>query len=309
MQCPKCGFENRDDARFCKRCGNALQARAASASSQDGGRTCPACGAPAKPNARFCPSCGKLLTDAAPPPRQRPPQPHPTPPPRQKYSAPPSPRRSEAPPPPSYAAPPPSQPASWQTPAYEPPPSTYPAAETQAPPEPGIRWLMALIAALLIAPLALCAVVGLTIAPALGQSVPPGPEVDPTQPDITIRVKENYLNSALTEVLPKAGTATLDVRPGNQLVITSEFDLFLINLRVIVTAGVSVEEGRIQIWVDSIETGGENIFDLLGVDNVTLGEDLTDTVQEQLEAELGEGAQLLQITTDEEHIILTARWQ
>ncbi|MBP8864448.1 MAG: zinc ribbon domain-containing protein, partial [Anaerolineae bacterium] len=49
MQCPQCGFENRDDARFCKRCGQSLPGASAVAPP-----LCPACGAAVKPGARFC---------------------------------------------------------------------------------------------------------------------------------------------------------------------------------------------------------------------------------------------------------------
>ncbi|MBN1179013.1 MAG: zinc ribbon domain-containing protein [Anaerolineae bacterium] len=58
MECPKCGFENRADARFCKQCGQALEVLP---TLPPAGVVCPACGATAKPQARFCPRCGKAL--------------------------------------------------------------------------------------------------------------------------------------------------------------------------------------------------------------------------------------------------------
>jgi hypothetical protein len=58
MKCPKCGLENRPDARFCKQCGQAFPAQVVS---PPPGNICPACGATAKPGARFCPRCGKPL--------------------------------------------------------------------------------------------------------------------------------------------------------------------------------------------------------------------------------------------------------
>ena len=89
MKCPNCGTENRDEVRFCRKCGNGLSsstseavgigiasqpasvagaapaAAAASAAATEAapaqGVTCPACGADAKPGSRFCPSCGQVM--------------------------------------------------------------------------------------------------------------------------------------------------------------------------------------------------------------------------------------------------------
>jgi hypothetical protein len=157
----------------------------------------------------------------------------------------------------------------------------------------------------------LCAILGVATAPALDADVRPAPPVDTARPDITILVTESYLNESATEALPGnvVGEATLDVRPNNQLLATAAFDLLLVDLEVLIDARVDVREGRIAVWVESIEAGSWDVMELIGVDQFTLGEDLTDAVQEQLEEELGEGAQLLDIVTDEEHVILNARWE
>jgi class 3 adenylate cyclase/tetratricopeptide (TPR) repeat protein len=52
MKCPKCQFENREGAKFCKECGKKLEL------------ACPQCGNPYKPGARFCDECGQCLTKA-----------------------------------------------------------------------------------------------------------------------------------------------------------------------------------------------------------------------------------------------------
>jgi hypothetical protein len=76
MKCPKCGFENRPEARFCKQCGQPLQAQAAPQKPPTRpGIVCPACGATAKPGAGFCPRCGKPLPAAPAPPTPPPAQP------------------------------------------------------------------------------------------------------------------------------------------------------------------------------------------------------------------------------------------
>ncbi|MBI4242344.1 MAG: AAA family ATPase [Candidatus Rokubacteria bacterium] len=50
MNCPACGQDNREGARFCNACGRPLVAR------------CPACGQSVRSGARFCDGCGTPLT-------------------------------------------------------------------------------------------------------------------------------------------------------------------------------------------------------------------------------------------------------
>lgn len=51
MQCPKCGTQNPEEAKFCSSCGTRL----------DGKVACPSCGHECDSEAYFCPSCGKQL--------------------------------------------------------------------------------------------------------------------------------------------------------------------------------------------------------------------------------------------------------
>ncbi|MBI2458511.1 MAG: AAA family ATPase [candidate division NC10 bacterium] len=55
MNCPACGHENREGARFCTSCGRTLEAR------------CPACGQGVPAGAHFCDGCGAALTSPSPP--------------------------------------------------------------------------------------------------------------------------------------------------------------------------------------------------------------------------------------------------
>ena len=55
MKCPKCQCDNREDAKFCERCGAKLEI------------TCPVCGKTDSPGRRFCTGCGHDLTAPAPP--------------------------------------------------------------------------------------------------------------------------------------------------------------------------------------------------------------------------------------------------
>jgi len=76
MKCPKCGDENRPEARFCKQCGQSLHPRTAPPEPPTiPGTVCPACGATARPRARFCPRCGRSLLAEPPPPTAAPAQP------------------------------------------------------------------------------------------------------------------------------------------------------------------------------------------------------------------------------------------
>ena len=51
MKCPKCQFENRDGANFCKKCGIKLEL------------TCPSCGHPYEQDSPFCDECGQRLAE------------------------------------------------------------------------------------------------------------------------------------------------------------------------------------------------------------------------------------------------------
>jgi hypothetical protein len=51
MKCPKCQFENREGAKFCKECGVELEL------------TCPKCGTKFTPGSKFCDECGHKLIE------------------------------------------------------------------------------------------------------------------------------------------------------------------------------------------------------------------------------------------------------
>jgi class 3 adenylate cyclase/predicted ATPase len=51
MKCPKCQFDNREDAKFCKECGNKLEL------------ACPQCGNAYTPGTKFCDECGQSLVE------------------------------------------------------------------------------------------------------------------------------------------------------------------------------------------------------------------------------------------------------
>lgn len=51
MKCPKCGFENLDDAVFCIKCGNRIDQKI----------PCPKCGEYIPDDSSYCPKCGKAI--------------------------------------------------------------------------------------------------------------------------------------------------------------------------------------------------------------------------------------------------------
>ena len=53
MQCPQCQFENREEAKFCKKCGNKLEL------------LCPSCGHPCQVDSIFCDECGYDLSQSS----------------------------------------------------------------------------------------------------------------------------------------------------------------------------------------------------------------------------------------------------
>ncbi|MEM1610809.1 MAG: zinc ribbon domain-containing protein [Sulfolobales archaeon] len=60
--CQRCGAQNPEQARFCRRCGERLpDVLASSVQPVQGGKVCPRCGATARQEARFCPRCGSPL--------------------------------------------------------------------------------------------------------------------------------------------------------------------------------------------------------------------------------------------------------
>ncbi len=55
MKCPKCQFENPDDAKFCNECANKLE------------HICPKCGKANQPGSKFCSECAHGFTPSSEP--------------------------------------------------------------------------------------------------------------------------------------------------------------------------------------------------------------------------------------------------
>lgn len=168
--------------------------------------------------------------------------------------------------------------------------------------------LVALVTALVSS----CALVWLAFAPALGDTVPAASGSDPDQHDLTVIVKEAYLNQEVTHSLPTSvpGTVTLDVQPGNRLVATAMFDLALTELRVVTVLHISAAAGQIQVTVLSVDVAGRELMslaNLIGVSGTTLGQSMGGTIHDRVVQGLGEGARIVEVSTDDAQLTIRAR--
>ncbi len=223
MKCPKCGLENRPDARFCKQCGQALL-HAPPTGSSPPDVICPACGATAKAGARFCPRCGKPLEVESTPP---------SPATDTKPSMPSLPSGSGQASPPSYAAPPSptlAQPPAYAQPPYQPPPPAAPPVYEQQRRIPGWAWGVGITAALIC--IAIFIVTAMTFGPKLvgrdggeeAATVTPTPvesptaEATPTEPAATPSPEPTQTPAFDAQVV--IAVSAVELQPGSVLTVT-----------------------------------------------------------------------------------------
>jgi CRP-like cAMP-binding protein len=156
---------------------------------------------------------------------------------------------------------------------------------------------------------ACCALTGLVTAPAFRYEMPPAPVLNGSNPDITIIVQEAFLDRMLTAYLPPSLSegATLDIQSDDRLVVSTKFNFFTQELEVVIALRTFVQSGQFQITIESVEAAGQDILDLMDVDRETLSRRMSEAVQGELEAGLGERAQVLGLRLDEDRIIITAR--
>jgi hypothetical protein len=155
-----------------------------------------------------------------------------------------------------------------------------------------------------------CLLALVAVGPALGGTVPPPPAADATRPDITMMMREQFMNRALIEALPEnlPVKGEMDVQPGNRLVFEGEITILVAKVPVVMTLGLDVESGQLRVTLESMEAAGYDIMELTGMDASALTERISGPLQEQIEAGLGPGSQIMSISTDEEQLIITGRW-
>jgi hypothetical protein len=166
------------------------------------------------------------------------------------------------------------------------------------------------IGALIMGLVSCCAFSAIATGPAFGGSVPAPPEADPSRTDITMLIYEQFMNRALLEALPEniPVKGEMDVQPGNRLVFDGEFTLLLVKVPTVITLYIGFEGDELQIRLESMEAAGYDLTELTGMDASALTGAMSGPLQDQIEAGLGPGAQILGITTDDSSLIITARW-
>jgi hypothetical protein len=312
MRCTHCNVENRSGARFCAACGEPLEV----VETPPEATSCATCGASVKPGARFCPRCGAEIGQAIAANEgsggsaSRPTWAEDS----GREAVPPSVTVDVSPAGGSVSRPTWAEDSGREAVPHSATVDVSLAGVSAQPPPPRQRraaWPLAIVVALLSGACFLCAVIGFAAAPAFGGEVQSVPVVDPNRPDITILVEEAYISDMVKTSLPASigGAMQLDVQPGNQIVATMEFSLILIRLQVTIHSRIAVEAGQMRVGVERIETGGQNLLELIGIDQITLGDEITGAIQKVLEDELGPGSRLLAIATDENRVTLTARWE
>ncbi len=169
---------------------------------------------------------------------------------------------------------------------------------------------MGCLGAVIVMLISSCVLMGLMVAPAFNAQLTPPPDVNESISDITIFVREAYLDRMLTGALPGslADKASIDIQSNNRLVISASVDLLLTEVDVVITLSMLAEAGEIRLGIESIETGGQDILELIDFDQEALAGRMGRLIQEQVEAGLGEGARVLGVRMDGEQIIITARW-
>ncbi|NLE99468.1 MAG: hypothetical protein GX601_00670 [Anaerolineales bacterium] len=167
------------------------------------------------------------------------------------------------------------------------------------------------ISAIVMAVISCCLLGGLAVLPAFVTQIPEPLAADPAQPDLAVVVQESFLKRVIAEVLPEslAEAAELDVQADNRFVITSRMDLLLVDLDVQITLLFGVEAGQIKFSLESLETGGYDLAELLNINIDALTEMISQAAQDQIAAGLGAKAYFLSVTTTDDAVVLRARWE
>jgi len=170
--------------------------------------------------------------------------------------------------------------------------------------------ILGCIGALVMSLVSCCALSAVAIGPAFGGSVPPPPEADPTRPDITMLIRESFMNRALIEALPETVPVKgeMDVQSGGRLVFAGEITILVAKVPVEMTLRLGLEGGELVVEIEGIEAAGYDLTELTGMDISSLADAISGPLQDQIEAGLGPGAQIMGITSDDEQLIITGRW-
>jgi hypothetical protein len=148
------------------------------------------------------------------------------------------------------------------------------------------------------------------VGPAFVDEVTTPPAADATRHDITMLMREEFLNRVLLQALPATVPVDgrLDVLPGNRLAFDGEAEVLITKVRFVMTLLLTYENGELGIAIESVEAAGHDLTSLAGLSSGLLTDALSGPLQRQVEEGLGPGADIVGISTDHEHIIIAARW-
>jgi hypothetical protein len=146
--------------------------------------------------------------------------------------------------------------------------------------------------------------------PAFDATVPPPPGAEPDRPDVTMMIRESFMNRALVDAVPEniPITGQMDVQPGNRLVFEGDVKILVAEVPVVISLRIGFDGDAVRVSIESMEAAGYDLTDMIGMDASSLTESISRPLQEQIEAGLGPGAEILEITTDDDQLIIAARW-
>ncbi len=163
--------------------------------------------------------------------------------------------------------------------------------------------------------LATCGLSMLIVWMAMGTSSLPPPTSDPSQPDIVITVQEAYFTQLLAQSMPAGWVEDLrfDMQPGNRLVLSGRIKttFFGQTLEGDLSATVLLDarDGNLVIEIKDVNVSG---FALSGIGATfihDLSERISQIINEQIKAGLGPGAFIMSVVTDDQQLVIRARWQ
>jgi hypothetical protein len=138
---------------------------------------------------------------------------------------------------------------------------------------------------------------------------------DPSQPDITITVQEDYFTQMMKSSLPAGwgDNLKLDVQPGNRLALsgkmTATFFGQTLEGDVSATITLDAQDGRLIVQIKDVNVSG---FAVSGIGEQfmnDLSNSISQMIDDQVKAGLGQNAYIMSVATDDKQLIIRARWQ
>jgi len=130
--------------------------------------------------------------------------------------------------------------------------------------------------------------------------------------DIRVIVQESYFNAMVAKAVPQSwqGNLEMDLQPGNRIAIGGRVTASIfgqdIEGDVSGTVGIAAQDGLIVLTLEDVEAFGFSLASLGQTFTADLWQDVSEIVNQQVRNGLGEGAQVLAVTTDDTTLTLEA---